>query len=118
MARATVHRCEGTTGYGDHVVAQTVQEHSAQVDGRLVNVRQCGYCWAEYYERKAHRPYFCSAECSRRNSAWNTWVRDTNHAATHSDVNRPAKGAQLPPAGKTMEQVSRFARLFELEQVA
>jgi hypothetical protein len=112
-------RCEGSTSYGAHVPPQSVLEHAVQVDGVFVNVRQCGYCWAEYLEPKAHRSYFCSAECSRRNSVWNSWVRDTNHAATHGDVNRPARGvAKLPPAGKSLEQVSRFGRLFELEQVA
>lgn len=107
-------------GDGRNVPPQSLAEHSRQIDGRLVLVRYCGYCWAEYLEPKRHKAYFCSVECSKRNAAWNTWVRATNEAAVGGDVNLPAKaGPALPPAGASLAAaVSRFQLVFEGVEVA
>lgn len=106
MAGSTVTqvREESASFYGDHgpSLAATV-EHSKQVDGRMMLVRYCGYCWAEYLEPKAHKAYFCSKECRDRNGAWNRWVADSRSAAVSGDVNKPVKcGPALPAAGATL----------------
>lgn len=77
--------------------------------GRLVERRACAFCWATFTQKRSTQ-YHCSPECSKRDSAWDGWVRDTRSAAVSGDVRKPAKlGAALPPAGAGMAvSVERF----------
>lgn len=66
------------------------------VNGKLVEVRACSYCWATFSKKRSTQ-YHCSPACSKRDSAWNGWVSKTRKAAALG-----RRTPALPPDGMTL----------------